>query len=366
VRMAPRNKDKDCKIKNNLSVGMKSKCFNNNNKKVVVKIPGEAALPHTSFTYTYEVLDNIQPVEEERKSEMSARSGIKIKPLHTLQSSESVTKVVMNNNYTYENTEEDKDEVKMRNIQKTNVDKDRALDLSTNTSRKEKESFVDVADDEIFAPSLTMFSLAKHKKTSSIPPDQIVCEAASRILFQSISWALQIPVFKSMKYPTQVALIKNSWVNLFILGLAQCKDQINLENLLEIITCKLQNCLSQNTTSLSRLRQLTNTITKIRIITNSLEEMKVDHTEFAFLRLCSVFLPGQQSLQLRTVTDNIYHRVLSAFEGNNREKFGKIIQLLSILRTFQQDILGELFFSSLIGNVPIDNVIPFIISMKLK
>merc|ERR1712179_542389 len=342
VRMAPRNKDKDCKIKNNLSVGMKSKCFNNNNKKVVVKIPGEAALPHTSFTYTYEVLDNIQPVEEERKSEMSARSGIKIKPLHTLQSSESVTKVVMNNNYTYENTEEEKDEIKMRNIQKTNVDKDRALDLSTNTSRKEKESFVDVADDEIFAPSLTMFSLAKHKKTSSIPPDHIVCEAASRILFQSISWALNIP------------------------GLAQCKDQINLENLLEIITCKLQNCLSQNTTSLSRLRQLTNTITKIRIITNSLEEMEVDHTEFAFLRLCSVFLPGQQSLQLRTVTDNIYQRVLSAFEGNSRENFGKIIQLLSILRTFQQDILGELFFSSLIGNVPIDNVIPFIISMKLK
>jgi len=363
--MAPRKKDCESKARNYLSVEKKSKCSNNINKKVVVKIPDEVAVPHTSFTYTYEVLDYVQPGE----SVKSANSGIKIKPLHTLQSNESVTKIVMNNNYTYENTEEENENMKMINIEKTNANKNMALDLSTSTNPeilKEKESLNNIEDEEIFAPSLRIFSIVKTKRTPSLPPGQIVCEAASKILFQSISWSLQIPVFKSMMYPTQVALIRNSWVNLFILGLAQCQDQLNLNNLVEMITCKLQNCLSENTTSLSKLRQLTNTITKITAITNSLEEMKVDHTEFAFLRLCSVFQPGQQSTQLRLVTENIYQRVLSAFQENSGEKFGKLIQLLFTLNSFQHNILEELFFSSLIGNVPIDNVIPFIISMKLK
>jgi len=363
--MAPRKKDYDSKERNYLSVERKSKCSNNINKKVVVNIPDEVAVPNSSFTYTYEVLDYVQPGE----FVMSASSGIKIKPLHTLQSNEPVTKVMMNNNYTYENTEEENEKMKMMNIEKTNANENIGLDLSTSTNPeilKEEESLNNIEDDEIFAPSLIIFSLAKTKKTPSVPPDQIVCEAASRILFQSISWSLQIPVFKSMMYPTQVALIRNSWLNLFILGLAQCKDQLNLNNLVKIITYKLQNYLSENATSLSKLRQLTNTITKITAITNSLEEMNVDHTEFAFLRLCSVFQPGQQTTQLRRITENIYQRVLSAFQENSREKFGKLIQLLFTLKSFPQNILEELFFSSLIGNVPIDNVIPFIISMKLK
>ena len=170
-----------------------------------------------------------------------------------------------------------------------------------------------------------------------------------------------------MVYPTQVALLRSSWVNLFIIGLAQCKDQINLGNLLEIITTNLQNHVSENTVSLSRLRHLTNTLAKLKDITNKLEEIDLDDVEFTFLRLCSVFRTDQPSPELGLKTENISERVFLSFQAsleNNQERFSNHILQLSSMKSFQPNMLEELFFSGLIGNVPIDSVIPYILSMK--
>jgi len=342
-----------------------------------VNIPAKGEVPNTSFTYTYEVLDKMQNVEKDISVNIDMNRGIKIKPLHTLQSLESennyAQKVVLNNNYTYETTEEESNKVKAVNIEETNfTDSNNVFNSSTKENvdgdkvPRDSPPQGNVEDDEIFTSSLIVFPQKKPKKVPYVPPDQKVCEVASRILFQSISWALQIPVFRAMAYPTQVAFMRSSWVNLFILGLAQCKEHINLDKLLEMITNNLQNSLNENITSLSRLRQLTNTLAKIKAVNNSLEKMKVDATEFCLLRLSSIFLPDQPSQELREETENIYKRIISALETNSKERFGTCIQLLSAIRNFQPNILEELFFSSLIGNVPIDNVIPFIISMQLN
>jgi len=62
---------------------------------------------------------------------------------------------------------------------------------------------------------LTPFPVPTHQSS------QFVCETASRLLFISVHWARRTGnVFRNLLYPTQVALMKNSWSSLFLLCLA--------------------------------------------------------------------------------------------------------------------------------------------------
>ena len=341
-------------------------------KKTTVTVPsyeGETKLPHTEFSYTYEVPDELLPTENSVKDAdegTNLETGLKLKPFHKLESKEKVQSVVrpvrefvLNNNYTYEATVHEVIETKTEE----NINHgDTQGELSTG---QEPLTF-DVADDQIFNQSLVNFILARPQKIPTPPPGQLVSETACRIIFQSVSWATHIPVFKTIVYSTQVALLRSSWPSLFIIGLAQCKDQINIGNLLDIITSNLQNYVSRKTVSLSRLRHLTNTLSKLKDITSKVDEMYLDDVEFAFLRLCSVFRIDQPSPEIRLKTENISEKVFLSFQTSmldRQERFSKFIIQLSSLKSFQSDMLEELFFSDLIGSVPIDSVIPYILSM---
>ena len=63
--------------------------------------------------------------------------------------------------------------------------------------------------------------------------------------------------------------------------------------------------------------------------------------------------------------------VLSSFrtyyernKGHSEGRFAKLLLRTVPLRSFPPDILEELFFSGLIGNVKIDSVIPYILNME--
>jgi hypothetical protein len=165
-----------------------------------------------------------------------------------------------------------------------------------------------------------------------------------------MSWATLIPVFRTRAYPSQVDLLRTSWANLLNIGLAQCKNQINLDNLLEIITSNLQNFVIQGTVSLSKLRHLTNTLAKFKAITNKIEEMNLNKIEFAYLRLCSIFRKEQPSQALKTLTEKISERVISSFQSSQKEtpeRFQNLVSQLSSLKSFQPKLLEELVFSRL-------------------
>ncbi len=49
-------------------------------------------------------------------------------------------------------------------------------------------------------------------------------------------------------------------------------------------------------------------------------------------------------------------------EGETR--FSRLLLSLSPLRSIQPDVLEELFFAGLIGNVQIDSVVPYILKME--
>ena len=48
---------------------------------------------------------------------------------------------------------------------------------------------------------------------------------------------------------------------------------------------------------------------------------------------------------------------------NNEDRFPRLLLRLSPIRSLQSDLVEELFFGALIGQVRIDSVIPFILTM---
>ena len=152
-------------------------------------------------------------------------------------------------------------------------------------------------------PSLVHFQLPSPLLSPSKLNSQFVCETASRLLFLSVHWARKISVFQSLPYSTQVSLLRNCWSDLFILGLAQCKDQLSLSAVLTVIASDIQNCLGQDSLSLTRTRQLVNTLAKIKKIVHRFEELALEPEEYSYLRLCSLFGPGRKKIKPTNVTE---------------------------------------------------------------
>ena len=137
-----------------------------------------------------------------------------------------------------------------------------------------------------------------HLLTPFPPPShhnsQYVCETASRLLFLSVHWARQTgPVFMNLLYSTQVSLMRSSWSDLFLLCLAQCREQISIPAILTAIASALEGILGQDMKTLVRTKDQATTLKSISTVLNRIEELNLEPEEFAYLRLCCLFSPGE-------------------------------------------------------------------------
>ena len=87
----------------------------------------------------------------------------------------------------------------------------------------------------------------------------------------------------------QVSVLRGAWPGLFLLGLIQCRHQVDLTSLLSMVASHLQNCLQRDSITLVRLRALLATLNNIKLTASKLECLELDLQEFAYLRLFSLF-----------------------------------------------------------------------------
>ena len=104
-------------------------------------------------------------------------------------------------------------------------------------------------------------------------------------------WKIYLVYFS---YETQVALVRNAWSDIFILGMAQCAQTMNLQNILSSIVSHLQTSVSQDKLSATRVRQVTTTICKIQEYVRAINKLNVDDWEFAYLKAISLFGAGKK------------------------------------------------------------------------
>jgi hypothetical protein len=194
-----------------------------------------------------------------------------------------------------------------------------------------------------------------------------ICEAASRLLFLTIHWTKALPVFSDLKTSTQVRLLRNSWSDLFVLGLAQSRRQLHLDSILTAIAAQFQEVTSLERVALQRVRQVTQAVCKLKEYVTALDRLNLDHREFGLLRIIAIFGSDPASVS-SDYFDQINDVAVSELREHCQDdvRFSRLLLRLSPLRSLQPDVLEELFFAGLIGNVQIDTVIPFILSMEAE
>ncbi|GIY49552.1 hypothetical protein CDAR_565262 [Caerostris darwini] len=225
-------------------------------------------------------------------------------------------------------------------------------------------------DGPLLLDSHVAFHLTTPNPGSSYLNVHYICESGSRLLFLSVHWARSIPAFQLLQPEVQATLVRSCWSELFTLGLAQCSQVMSVKTIFTAIISHLQTSVQQDRLSASRVKQVTDHICKLQDFVNSMLRLQVDEHEYAYLKAIVLFSPDHPSLpsarQVEKFQEKGYQELRSyisqTFPENN-DRFPKLLLRLPALRSLQPSITEELFFSGLIGNVQIDSIIPYILSM---
>ena len=240
-----------------------------------------------------------------------------------------------------------------------------------------------------------------------------ICEYSSKLLFLSVQWVQSIGVFKKFIEQNQIQLLKSCWCDLFILGecrhrddpkcsftvnpsvnrhylssspgLSHCSQHMSLSTIVTAIVTQLQTLTLQNKIP---MKDAIDYIYKLNKFVNSLQSMQLDDREYAYLKAILLFsednlsnselpITNQQGeskannvnklvsgIQSRVVSElNAYIMDRAMNEQEGCERFGKLLLRLMNLKSLSKSITEQLFFSSLIGEVQIDNVIAYKLEM---
>lgn len=198
-----------------------------------------------------------------------------------------------------------------------------------------------------------------------------ICESASRLLFLSMHWARSIPAFLALGQECNTALVRACWNELFILGLAQCAQIMSLSTILTAIVNHLQSSIQDDKLSSERIKLVMEHIWKLQEFCNSMAKLQTDAYEYAYLKAIVLFSPDHPGLSSCSQIEKFQEKAQMELQDyvqktypDETYRLARILLRLPALRLMSSSITEELFFTGLIGNVPIDSIIPYILKME--
>uniref|UniRef100_A0A7M4FZ63 Nuclear receptor subfamily 2 group C member 2 n=1 Tax=Crocodylus porosus TaxID=8502 RepID=A0A7M4FZ63_CROPO len=198
-----------------------------------------------------------------------------------------------------------------------------------------------------------------------------ICESASRLLFLSMHWARSIPAFQALGQDCNTSLVRACWNELFTLGLAQCAQVMSLSTILAAIVNHLQNSIQEDKLSGDRIKQVMEHIWKLQEFCNSMAKLDIDGYEYAYLKAIVLFSPDHPGLTSSSQIEKFQEKAQMELQDyvqktypEDTYRLARILVRLPALRLMSSSITEELFFTGLIGNVPIDSIIPYILKME--
>ncbi|XP_030062040.1 nuclear receptor subfamily 2 group C member 2 isoform X4 [Microcaecilia unicolor] len=198
-----------------------------------------------------------------------------------------------------------------------------------------------------------------------------ICESASRLLFLSMHWARSIPAFQALGQDCNTSLVRACWNELFTLGLAQCAQVMSLSTILAAIVNHLQNSIQEDKLSGDRIKQVMEHIWKLQEFCNTMVKLDIDGYEYAYLKAIVLFSPDHPGLMSMSQIEKFQEKAQMELQDyvqktypEDSYRLARILVRLPALRLMSSSITEELFFTGLIGNVPIDSIIPYILKME--
>ncbi|XP_016429909.1 nuclear receptor subfamily 2 group C member 2-like isoform X4 [Sinocyclocheilus rhinocerous] len=228
---------------------------------------------------------------------------------------------------------------------------------------------------EVEGPLLTDTHISFKLTMPSPMPEYLnvhyICESASRLLFLSMHWARSIPAFLALGQECNTALVRACWNELFILGLAQCAQIMSLSTILAAIVNHLQSSIQDDKLSSERIKLVMEHIWKLQEFCNSMAKLQTDGYEYAYLKAIVLFSPDHPGVSSCSQIEKFQEKAQMELQDyvqktypDDTYRLARILLRLPALRLMSSSITEELFFTGLIGNVPIDSIIPYILKME--
>ncbi len=115
-----------------------------------------------------------------------------------------------------------------------------------------------------------------------------ICEFAARLLFSAVEWSRNIPSFPELQITDQVALLRLTWSELFVLNASQCNMPLHVAPLLAAAGASLHTPAADRVVSY---------MDHIRIFQEQVEKLKalhVDSAEYSCMKAIVLFTTGKR------------------------------------------------------------------------
>uniref|UniRef100_A0A8C2WD19 Photoreceptor-specific nuclear receptor n=1 Tax=Cyclopterus lumpus TaxID=8103 RepID=A0A8C2WD19_CYCLU len=192
--------------------------------------------------------------------------------------------------------------------------------------------------------------------TSSCP--ETIYETSARLLFVSVKWAKNLPVFAHLPFRDQVTLLEEVWSEMFLL----CAIQWSLP----MDSCPLLSLPDLSPTQQAKISLPTADLHILQEVFNRFKALAVDPTEFACLKAIVLFKPGEETHSLKDPeqVENLQDQSqvllgqhIHSLYPSQGARFGRLLLLLPSLHFVSSEKIEQLFFHTTIGSTPMEKLL---------
>ncbi|XP_071186300.1 nuclear receptor subfamily 0 group B member 1 [Salvelinus alpinus] len=206
------------------------------------------------------------------------------------------------------------------------------------------------------------------KKKVVLRSPQTTCKAASAALLKTLKFVKNVLCFRELPAEDQLQLVRNSWAQLLVLGMAQ--DLIDFETMETPDFSMLQNILTsgqgRQETAHGRSDQgvsLTD-VQGIKMFLNKCWGLDISTKEYAYLKGAILFNPDIAELRcqsyiqaLQSEAHQALNEYVKATHRRDSTRFTKLFIALSMLRSINANVVAGLFFKPVIGTVSMNELL---------
>lgn len=234
-----------------------------------------------------------------------------------------------------------------------------------------------IFENDLISPNYASFNLQTPTLVSSYFNVHYVCESGSRIIFLTIVWLRKVPAFVELSQRAQITLLRSSWPALLAISLAQVRT-LSQRTLINTLISNVQKLADIDKIDPQKIKKLSEHIARLNSFIQNIQSLECTDMEYALLRFACLFnshcflrrkdqnlrshIQRIQQYSLNSLRKLIMSQAIPAYEAD--ERFNRLVLNLMPLSALESDSVEDLFFSNLVGQVQIDNMIPYILTLS--
>ncbi|KAI8121954.1 Nuclear hormone receptor HR78 [Lucilia cuprina] len=251
------------------------------------------------------------------------------------------------------------------------------MDLDEQQNQRDFVINESIFENDLIAPGYASFNLQTPNLVSSYFNVHYVCESGSRIIFLTVVWLRKVQAFVDLSQRSQIILLRNAWPSLLALAVAQVR-KLSQSTIINTLIHNVRQMADIEKIDPHRIKKLSEHIARLNSFIQTIQALEPSDMEYALLRLACLFNPHaflrRKEQSIRVYVQRVQQYVLNslrkllasqdlpAYEAE--ERFNSLVLNLMPLSAFESDSIEDLFFSNLVGQVQIDNMLPYILTLS--